>query len=116
MARRRKIEGLGDVVAAVTEFVGIVPCEACLRRKELWNNIFPKRLKPRELTQQELKDWKEYQSNRTLRLNSNQGEWLCKIYADVFQVPLFPFCATCDASPYIRMIERMDKIVETYKT
>lgn len=114
MGRGKQIKGIGDIVEKVTAFVGVVPCEKCNERKALWNNIFPIRLKPRELTEKELKEWKDYQQTRTLKLNRQQGEWLCRIYADVFQVPLFPFCATCDASPYIRMIERMDKIFSTY--
>lgn len=110
-----KIQGVGDIVAKVTQTFGIQPCDACNKRKEKWNNIFPIRLKPRELTEKELSDWLEFQKVRTLRLTNEQRKWLCKIYSDVFQVPYFEPCVNCDSAPYLRMIERMDKITETYE-
>ncbi len=110
-----KIQGVGDVVAAFTKSFGIQPCEACNKRKEKWNNIFPIRLKPRELTEEELKEYRDFQRIRTLRLSNEQRKFLCKIYSDVFQVPYYEPCVNCDASPYLRMIERMDKITETYE-
>lgn len=109
-----EIKGLGDIVAKVTKFVGIVPCEKCKERQAKWNNAFPTRLKPRELTESELLEWREYQTKRTLRLSNEQRKWLCKIYSEVFRQPYYEPCPNCDAAPYLRMIERMDKIVETY--
>lgn len=113
----KKIRGAGDVVASITKFVGIQPCEACERRREQWNKIFPNRLrkKIRELTEVELASWQEFQKVRTLRLSSEQRLFVCRIFADVFQVPYYEVCASCDASPLIRMIERMDDIVKTYE-
>lgn len=113
---KRKIQGVGDVVAAVTNVFGVQPCKACEERKAKWNNLFPVRLKPRELTEAELNDWQEFQRIRTLRISDKQRKWLCRIYSDVFQVPYYEPCVNCDASPYLRMIERMDKITETYLT
>ena len=110
-----KIKGVGDVVAKVTSFIGIVPCEACKKRQEQWNNIFPIKLKPRELTEEELQSYKDFQKVRTLRLTNEQRKYLCKIYSDVFRVSYYEPCVNCDASPYLRMIERMDKIIKTYE-
>ncbi len=110
-----KINGLGDVVAKVTKFVGVVPCEACKERQAKWNIMFPVKLKPREVTETELKEYRQFQKVRTLRLTNTQRKWLCKIYSDVFKVPYYEPCVNCDASPYLRMIERMDKIVGTYE-
>ena len=109
------IQGVGDVVSKVTDFLGIVPCEKCNKRREEWNNMFPIRLKPRELTEEELNTWREYQSVRTLRLLETHRKMICKIYSDVFQVPYYEPCKNCDASPYLRMIERMDLIVKSYE-
>jgi len=108
------VKGFGDVVAIATKFIGIQPCQACKERQAKWNNIFPIKLKPRELTDIELKEYQDFQKIRTLRLAKEQRKWLCKIYSDVFRVPYYEPCPNCDASPYLRMIERMDKIVETY--
>lgn len=113
----KTIRGAGDVVAAVTKFVGIQPCEACKRRQEKWNKMFPNRLKNkvREMTEQEIADWKAFQNVRTLRLSKEQAVFICRLYADVFQVPYFEPCSSCDPSPYLRMIERMDQVVKTYE-
>ncbi len=110
-----KITGIGDVVAKVTSFVGVVPCEACKERQAKWNNMFPVKLKPRELTEEELKSYRDFQKVITLRLSNEQRKYLCKIYSDVFRVSYYEPCVNCDASPYLRMIERMDKIVKTYE-
>lgn len=112
---KTKIQGLGDIVGKVTETFGIQPCKACEERKAKWNTMFPVRLKPRELTVEEFEQWEQFQKVRTLRLSNDQRKWLCKIYSDVFQVPYYETCFNCDASPYLKMIERMDKITETYK-
>lgn len=113
----KDIRGAGDVVAAITKFVGIQPCEACERRREKWNTMFPNKLKAkiREMTDQELADWKAFQQVRTLRLSNTQRKFVCKIYSDVFRVPYYEPCITCDPSPYLKMIERMDEIVKTYE-
>lgn len=110
------IRGAGDIVAKITKFVGIEPCEACKKRQEKWNNLFPNRLKKniREMTEPELIAWREFQQVRTLRLSNEQRLFVCKIYADVFNVPYFEPCINCDPSPYLRMIERMDQILKTY--
>ena len=111
---RKKITGLGDVIKAATEFVGVVPCAACEERRQKWNTLFPNRLKPRDMTENELKDYREFMFERTLRLTNEQRKWLCKIYSDVFQVPYFEPCPTCSAEPYLKMIQRMDQLIETY--
>ena len=111
---KNKVQGLGDVIKKVTEFVGVQPCEACEERRQRWNTLFPNRLKPRELTENELIEYKLFQENRTLRLDNSQRKFLCKIYSDVFQVPYFEPCPTCSAEPYLKMIQRMDQLIETY--
>lgn len=112
---KQPVKGVGDIVANVTSFFGVVPCEACKERQAKWNNMFPVKLKPREMTEEELKEYREFQNKRTLRLSNEQRLYLCKIYSEVFKVPYYEPCVNCDASPYLRMIERMDKIVSTYE-
>jgi hypothetical protein len=115
MGRKKKIKGLGDAVKLVTNAIGIQTCTQCEERKNKWNTLFPTRLKPRELTEEELSDYNYFKSSRTLKLTNEQRLFVCKIYSDVFQVPYYEPCVTCSASPYIVMIERMDKITETYE-
>jgi len=116
MARPKKIQGMGDVVKTITDFVGIVPCQACLERQAKWNLQFPTKLSPRELTEQELNEWKQFQDEKpTLELSNKQRLFLCKIYSYVFQVPYYEPCINCSPKPYIVMIERMDFIYGTYE-
>lgn len=115
MGRKKKINGLGDIVATVTKFAGIQPCKACEERQAKWNLEFPIKLKPRELTEQELRDWKQFHDDSpTLSLNNKQRKFLCRIYADVFQVPYYEPCLNCSVKPYIKMIERMDFVYKSY--
>ncbi len=108
---------LGDAVAKIAKFVGIQPCEACKRRQEMLNHLFSKREKNkvREMTDEEVSEWEQFQIVRSLRLSNDQRLYVCRIYADVFQVPYFEPCVNCSPTPYIKMIERMDEVVKTYK-
>lgn len=111
------IRGAGDIIAKATKFIGVQPCEACKKRQEKLNQLFPIKVKQkiREMTPDELKAWRDFQATRSsLRLTSEQAKFVCKIYSDVFQVPYFQPCTTCDAAPYIKMIEKMDKVVSAY--
>ena len=41
MGGKKKITGLGDVIATITSAIGIEPCEGCNERKEKLNKLFP---------------------------------------------------------------------------
>jgi hypothetical protein len=114
-SKTNKIAGVGDIVKKVTDFVGIKPCEGCAERQKLWNTIFPIRLRPRELTEEELKKWKDQRVNFSLKINNEQRLYICRTYSEVFQVPYYEPCVGCSPAPIITMIERLDKITETYK-
>ena len=115
MGRKKKITGLGDIVAKVTTAIGIQPCKDCEERQKKWNFAFPRGLKPREMTEQELNDWKEFKDSvPTLDLSNKERLFLCKTYSDVFQVPYYEPCVNCRPKPYMIMVDRMDKIVDTY--
>ena len=54
MAKRKtkkEIQGLGDVIAAVTSAVGIEPCEGCENRKFTLNRLFNFKTVKSEMTQ-----------------------------------------------------------------
>ena len=80
--------------------------------------MFPNRIKKsiREMTEEEIAHWKAFQEIRILRLSNEQRKYVCQIYADVFNVPYYEPCSTCDPLPYLRMIEKMDSIVKTYES
>lgn len=48
----KKQKGLGDTIAAITEAVGVKPCDGCLSRKDWLNINFPYH-RPRHLTEDE---------------------------------------------------------------
>ena len=112
--RKKKIKGLGDAVKAVTDFVGIVPCEACLKRQEKWNKLFPFRRQPRELTPDELIAWRKFSKPVKTRLTDTERKFVCKIYSDVFKRLYFEPCLNCSPAPIVFMIEQMNEVVKTY--
>lgn len=75
----KKVKGVGDVIAKVTEAVGIVPCDGCNERKEKLNKLFP--LGHEELTEDEKTYLKKYFANDELVL----AQELLEIYFRVFR-------------------------------
>lgn len=45
------MEGLGDIVAAATQAMGIKPCPPCKKRQEFLNHVFPFRPSSLQATQ-----------------------------------------------------------------
>jgi hypothetical protein len=112
---KKKLRGLGDVVKAVTDFVGVVPCEACEKRQARWNKLYPLTKKPRELTAIELENWRAFRLSRKNELSNEQRLFVCRIYADVFRQLYFEPCINCSPAPYVYMIESMDLIFADYE-
>lgn len=63
------IQGLGDVIATVTEFIGIPKCKSCEERQAMLNRFFPftrtEGVEP--LTERELEILKDMDATRTLK-------------------------------------------------
>ena len=49
---KKKQSGLGDVIATVTEAIGVKPCEGCQKRKD-WLNVNFAFNKPKPLTEEQ---------------------------------------------------------------
>lgn len=113
MSKRKRITGLGDVVAAVTSFVGIVPCEACLERQNKWNVLHPFNLKSREVTVDEWIEWNKLDSKNKHKLEAKEVVYVCEFYASVFNRPYFQPCSGCSPQPIIEMINQLTKLYET---
>lgn len=120
--------GLGDVVEKITKTTGIKKLVdyftpegedcGCDKRKEKLNKlkIFSTRLKPKRcFTQDEHNTWGRFLEVRTLRLDSEQINFVCKLYADVFKKPFYRPCSSCSPKPLIYMIERLDAVYDSYK-
>jgi len=87
----------------------------CNERKEKLNNLFPYRFKARCLTEQEYNDWKAFKEVRTLKMTWEQVTYVCDLYADVFSRQKWYPCSGCSPKPLISMIDKLDKVYETYE-
>ena len=95
MAKRRtkkEIQGLGDVIAAVSSAVGIEPCLDCKERQFTLNRLFNFKTVKSEMTQEdkllfaifmEAKGKRVIDKKRT-ELNLNEIEFLNKLYLYYF--------------------------------
>ena len=122
MARRRN-KGLGDTIEQITEVTGIKKLVeifvegkdcGCEKRKEKLNELFPYRFKARCLTEEEYISWKHFKDVRTLTITKEQVDYVCELYASVFNRQIWKPCASCSPKPLISMIDKLDKVYESY--
>ena len=120
--KSKQSKGLGDTVEKIIHFTGLQhfvdgkDCE-CEERKRKLNEMFPYRFKARCLTEEEYKEWGEFQKNKTLTLPHEKVVYICDLYSSVFNRQKWYPCAGCgNAKELIAMINRLDKVYETYKT
>jgi len=120
MARPIKDKGLGDTVERIIKATGLQifvegkDC-GCEKRKEKLNELFPYRFKARCLTEDEYNSWREFKALRTLTISREQVNYVCELYASVFNRQLWkPDCAGCGAKPLISMIDKLDKVYDSY--
>jgi hypothetical protein len=120
MARSK---GLGDTVEKITKATGIKKIVeifvdgkdcGCEKRKEKLNELFPYRFKARCLTEQEYNTWKDFKAIRTLTISKEQVDMVCELYASVFNRQLWKPCASCSPKPMISMIDKLDKVFDSY--
>lgn len=120
MARSK---GLGDTIEKVTKATGIKKLVeifvdgkdcGCDKRKEKINELFPYRFKARCLTEDEYNSWKEFKAIRTLTISKEQVDYVCELYASVFNRPVWFPCASCSPKPLISMIDKLDKVYGSY--
>lgn len=103
------------VKALVEIFVDGKDC-GCEQRKEKLNNLLPYRFKARCLTEQEYNTYKDFIETRTLKMSAEQVNYICELYASVFSRQVWkPDCAGCNAKTIIGMIDKLDKVFESYE-
>lgn len=93
MARPKKLKGLGDAIATVTEALGIEQCEGCKKRQETLNRLIP--FGTRELTENEKLYLQDFFSEERNELTPKQQSELIGIYFDVYQIKPFTPCTGC---------------------
>lgn len=120
MARPKKSRGLGDTIEKIIHAAGLQifvegkDC-GCEKRKEKLNELFPYRFKARCLTEQEYNSWKDFKAVRTLTISREQVNYVCELYASVFNRPIWFPCASCSPKPLISMIDKLDKVYDSYE-
>ena len=93
MGAKKKITGLGDVIATITTAIGIEPCEGCEKRKEKLNKLFP--FGTKELTFEQKTYLQAFFSEEHTDLTKEQQKQISGIYFDVFQIQPFDPCTGC---------------------
>lgn len=90
---RKKISGLGDVVATITTAIGIEPCDGCERRKEQLNKLFPFGIL--DFTEDEKEYLGTFFAENKSELNATDQKKILEIYCRVFKVKMFEVCQNC---------------------
>jgi len=108
MARPKKIKGLGDVVATVTDALGIEPCEGCKKRQEAWNKAIP--FGTKDLTDGQKEYLQLFFANESTELDKNQQRELIGIYFDAYQIKPFMPCTGCSGvwKSIIKKLKKLD--------
>ena len=123
-------KGLGDTIEKITEATGIKKVVkklfgddcGCNERKDKLNKLFPyKRTIQRCLTEEQYKEYQEYQTRRTLNVWQEKDiELLIRLYSWVFAIQYNSkdLCRNCGGSGKIllRITNELDKVVSSYET
>lgn len=124
--------GLGDTVEKITKATGIKKLVdaitgdkdcGCDKRKEYLNRLWRYKLKPKCLTDQEIKDYHNFILTRKVQLTGNgkaygklsqkDVEFVCDFYEVVFNVKTeYPSCSSCrgTALKLVDMIYKLDTV------
>jgi len=123
--RASKSKGVGDTIEKVLTSTGVKKLVeifvdgkdcGCQERKEKLNELFPYRFKARCFTEDEYNTYKEYREVRTLKMSYEQLFYICKLYASVFSRQVWiPECPECNKKTIIGMIDKLDKVFESYE-
>lgn len=78
---KEQSKGLGDVVASITKFVGIKPCEECEKRRAKLNSMFPfLQTVKRNLTEDEIEAVLEMEATK----NIPDSNYFLKVFNEVY--------------------------------
>lgn len=120
---KKKSRGLGDDIEKITEATGIKAAVkwlvgedcGCDERKEKLNKLFPKKVQPLCLDEDEHHVLGDFYA--TFDGNKLEPKWhipLSKIHARIFQHKYFVPC-TCTPKEWNRMISELKTVYETYE-
>lgn len=107
MGRPKKIKGLGDAIATVTDALGIEPCEGCKQRQDKLNKLLP--FGTKDLTDYQREYLNEFFSQEHNELTPQQQKELIGIYFDVYQIKPFVPCTGC-SGVWKSIIKKLNKL------
>lgn len=107
MGRRKKIVGAGDVIATITEAIGIEPCEGCNKRKEKLNNLFP--IGTLDLEDDEREYLGTLFASNPKELNKEMQDKISSIYFRCYRVKPFDPCTNCPGvwNSFIKKLKKL---------
>jgi len=101
------IGGLGDMIAKLTNILGIQPCNACNKRKDWLNQVFP-RMVAIEMTEEELDRYGKLKNARVL--TNADALFIETLYFKSFSIPKTKgLCRSCPAI-WRDVMQKLDKI------
>ena len=108
MARPKKIKGLGDAIATVTDALGIEQCDGCKKRQDKLNKLIP--FGTKDLTDYQKEYLQSFFSNEPNELTPQQQKDLIGIYFDVYQIKPFVPCTGCSGvwKSIIKKLKKLD--------
>jgi hypothetical protein len=107
MGRPKKIKGLGDVIATVTDALGIEPCDGCKKRQDSLNKLLP--FGTKDLTDEQKEYLQNYFSTQHDELTPIEQKELIGIYFDVYLIKPFVPCTGC-SGVWKSIIKKLSKL------
>ena len=108
MARSKKITGIGDVVATITETVGIKPCAGCEKRQERLNRLFP--IGALELEADEREYLTTLFASNPNQLTQQDQKVMLNAYFRCYRVKPFDPCTNC-SGVWKSIIKKLKKLL-----
>jgi hypothetical protein len=108
MGRRKKITGAGDVIATITETVGIKPCAGCQKRQEKLNKLFP--IGALELNDEEREYLGTLFASNPQELTQENQRVMLNAYFRCYRVKPFDPCTNC-SGVWKSIIKKLKKLL-----
>jgi hypothetical protein len=108
MARPKKLRGLGDAIATVTDALGIEQCDGCKKRQDKLNKLIP--FGTKDLTDYQKEYLQSFFANEPNELTPQHQKELIGIYFDVYQIKPFVPCTGCSGvwKSIIKKLKKLD--------
>lgn len=110
---KKPAAGLGDIVAKVTEAIGVKPCVGCNSRKDLLNVHFPFGT-PKEMTDEQMEWFGTFDKEQGKVLSNENATKLFELYNDTFGVKVQE-CRSCSGL-IIAIIKKLRKLYDVSNT